>query len=645
MKRLLYSIFIILPLCLNAQHLDNDYIRIGRQKIFQEKYLEAIRFFNQVIIKNETLHDAYFLRGIAKYSLKDYIGAEHDFSQAIYYKPFLPQAYHNRALCRVNLGKTSSAIDDFDQSIKQDPEDYRALVNRALAKYQMDRFEETIEDCNAALKKNHFTTEMIEIRALCRAELGLVEQALLDFNQLIAKNKSDKELFVRRAELYLTQENYTDAYNDLQTALTLDSTYLTAHYTRARYYLAKDEMEAALGDLEYVLDANPKHSLSIFNRAIVYEQLGRQTWAERDYKKVTELNPRNVLALYNWSLLLAKQSRWKEAVERLDEAISIYPEFAEAYLQRSLVLNELGKKKQAAEDYDYHLVIQEQNNLLSEEETAIRRRKYTHLSGFIEDKVDEEPTDEEEIALQLFQRTKMSLFQQSSAKNASVRSFKSEDVDAYNESAGLQPYIHLVSDEIPLDPEEFQRQLKYLNEQIADLGATRDLMYRRALLYANFEYYKEALAELQNLIKEYPDFGLAYFSLSNVYWGMYDLASYFDNPSDLIGMENKNDSKKQRDSYLRLTEEALDKSIKLMPDAYFLYYNYGVFLCWNQKFSDARLLFERAVKVNSQNAALQFNLGALNLYLKNFDEACGYLSRSGELGIDRSYQLIEKYCQ
>ncbi len=644
MKRLLYCIFLILPIWLNAQHLVNDYIRIGRQKIFQEKYLEAIRFFNQVLDKNETLQEAYFLRGISKYSLKDYIGAEHDFSQAIYYKPFFSHAYHNRALCRVNMGKMASAIEDFDQAIKQDPEDYRALINRALAKFQMELFEETIADCNAALKKNRFTTEMIEIRAMCRAELGMVEQALLDYNQLIAKNKEDKELFVRRSELFLKQEKYPEMLADCESALALDSTYLTAYYTRARYYLAVDDLESALNDLEVVLDANPKHSLSIFNRAIIFEKMDQPKWAIRDYKKVTELNPRNVLALYNWSLLLSKQEKYKAAEAKSSEAIEIFPEFAEAYMQRALVRRELGNNDAAGLDYDKHLALVESNAQLSDEEIAIRRRKYTHMSGFIEDRNEPVKADEEEIALQLFQRTKLSLFQSSTILIGS-RSFPSNEITAYNEASNIQPFIHLISAEIPLDPEEFQSKLNEINQKLIKQPKDRDLLYRRALLYTNFEYYSEALKDLESLIAKHPDFGLAYFTLSNVYWGMYDMASYFDKPTDLLGIVNKSDSNTKREANLRKVEVALDKSIKLMPDAYFLYYNYGIFLCWNEKFDDALLLFDRAAQINPKNAALQFNLGALNLYLKNYDSACNYLSKAGELGIDRAYTLIEKYCQ
>ncbi len=644
MRRLLYTILLILPFWMNAQHLVNDYIRIGRQKILQEKYLEAIRFFNQVLEKNETLHEAYFLRGVSKYSLKDYIGAEHDFSDAIYYKPFFSHAYHNRALCRVNMGKMASSIEDFDTAIKQDPKDYRALINRALAKFQMELFEETIADCNAALKKNRFTTEMIEIRAMCRAELGLVEQALIDFNQLIAKNKEDKELFVRRSELFLKQERYPEMLEDCQSALALDSTYLTAYYTRARYYLALDDLESALNDLEVVLEANPKHSLSIFNRAIIYEKMGQIKWAIRDYRKVTELNPRNVMALHNWSLLLANQERYKEAEAKVTEAITIFPEFAEAFMQRALVRRELGKNEAAGKDYDQHEVLVASNALLSDEEIAIRRRKYTHMSGFIEDRNEPVNANEEEIALQLFQRTKLSLFQTSEILVGS-REFPSDEIIAYNTTSALQPYIHLISAEIPLDPEQFQTTLDDLNSSIEEDPKNKDLRYRRALLYTNFEYYAEAEKDLEYIIAKYPDFGLAHFSLSNVYWGMYDLASYFDKPTEMLGIVDDSKSDTKREAHLKKVEIALDKSIKLMPDAYFLYYNYAIYLCWNDQFEDALLLFDRAAQLNPKNAALQFNIGALNLYLKKYDTACSHLSRAGELGIDRAYTLIEKYCQ
>jgi len=89
--------------------------RLGRGQYFYHKgfFKKAITEFNEALLLDATLADAYLWRGKAKEALKDYSGAINDYNMALYYHPQLYEAHALRAGIRLLHGDTTGACQEW----------------------------------------------------------------------------------------------------------------------------------------------------------------------------------------------------------------------------------------------------------------------------------------------------------------------------------------------------------------------------------------------------------------------------------------------------------------------------------------------------------------------------------------------------
>lgn len=73
--------------CAMAQYDIDQFFILGQMALNEGQYLQAINNFNVLVRLDPSLHQAYFLRGIAKYNLGDFGGAETDFDKSIEINP------------------------------------------------------------------------------------------------------------------------------------------------------------------------------------------------------------------------------------------------------------------------------------------------------------------------------------------------------------------------------------------------------------------------------------------------------------------------------------------------------------------------------------------------------------------------------
>ncbi|MBQ5835766.1 MAG: hypothetical protein IIW37_06895, partial [Bacteroidaceae bacterium] len=85
-----------------AQVNTENIIRMGRNAIYFDDYLAAIRFFNQAIEAKPHQYKPYYYRAYAKFTLEDYPGAEEDCTRAIDLHPYITEIYGLRGLCRIH---------------------------------------------------------------------------------------------------------------------------------------------------------------------------------------------------------------------------------------------------------------------------------------------------------------------------------------------------------------------------------------------------------------------------------------------------------------------------------------------------------------------------------------------------------------
>lgn len=63
-----------------------------------------------------------------------------------------------------------------------------------------------------------------------------------------------------------------------------------------------------------------------------------------------------------------------------------------------------------------------------------------------------------------------------------------------------------------------------------------------------------------------------------------------------------------------------------------------------QEYQDALSDFNSAIDINPKNIVAYTNRGLLKLELGQKDSGCLDLSKAGELGYEKAYELIREYC-
>jgi tetratricopeptide (TPR) repeat protein len=116
--------------------------------------------------------------------------------------------------------------------------------------------------------------------------------------------------------------------------------------------------------------------------------------------------------------------------------------------------------------------------------------------------------------------------------------------------------------------------------------------------------------------------------------------------SVLSTSKSKQDDKQQVVSYWMdydLIERDLNIVIELNPTFEFAIYNLGVLKVIRKDYEGALDYFTKAIELNPMFAEAYFNRGLTQIYLKQEKAGTLDLSKAGELGMYKAYNVIKRY--
>ena len=117
MNKLIFGVLIVVFLgsCGNKRAADAQrYLLRGNDELPNKNYSQAIRFYDDAIIRVPDFAEAYNNRGIAHYQKGDYVGAVVDYDQAILINPEYYEAYLNRVNANLQLGNLAKCESDLE---------------------------------------------------------------------------------------------------------------------------------------------------------------------------------------------------------------------------------------------------------------------------------------------------------------------------------------------------------------------------------------------------------------------------------------------------------------------------------------------------------------------------------------------------
>ena len=639
-----------------AQYNKEYFFWMGRQLMMQNDYQEAIRTLNVLLRFDEDAYEGYFLRGIAKYNLDDLLGADNDFSIAIAKNPVFTTAYTYRAITRSRLGNYDDALKDFKEAIDLRPDLPGPYYSRGVTRLLNQQFSEAISDFDKFIKQEKKVADAYINRGVCYLYLKDTVKAYENFDQAIRTNRENPDSYNRRGALYMQQKRYDEAEADFDMAIKCDSNYLLSYFNRALVYSDTNRPMQSLADFDKVIELDSTNSLTYFNRAILRSRIGDYNRALDDYNKVAFYSPDNVLVYYNRAILYTQLGDLEDAIKDYTKAIELYPDFANAYLNRGQLRYALRDPEGGKRDYEIaERKIAEYKSRLSDSTYSIyadttqrfdRLLSFdSKLSGNSFKRIASRPENGNDMALlPLFRFTFMKA--DSSYVELPTLRYKAQRLQDFIESTG-NPLLTLACRESNIQPDSIVVIDKGLAEELRTDPDSWIKLFERGISQALIKQYTSSVNTLSHAIEKNPRNPFLYINRSTTRAEMIDFISSIDNAYQRIAIDSDPANRLNNNSSRTYNyDEAiadLNAAIALFPDFAFSYYNRGNLRALSGQLPEAFDDYTKAIELNPYFAEAYYNRGLIQIYMKDTRKGCLDISKAGELGIEKAYEILQKY--
>ncbi len=336
-KKHLFAFFIIISLLsrVNAQYNPQVLIYKGRLELYKKNYNEALNLFNSVIKIKPELIEPYFYRGVTKYQLKDLSGAEQDFEKTIEMNPFYVSAFHYLSVVKTEIKDYNSALNYINQAIKLSPFDSKLFLTKGIIFLQTSENDTALFYFNKALKLNPQLPEVYINKGIAYFSRKKYDIAIKNYTKAISLNSFYDDAYARRALCYLERNEIDSALWDINKAIKIDSKNALYYYWRANVYYKKPDFNNSLKDFAKVIELTPNNATAYYNKAIIESEIGLYNQAVDDYNSVIKLSPGNILPHYNKATIYFKQADYFKSIDAASDALKIYNDFAPALKLRA----------------------------------------------------------------------------------------------------------------------------------------------------------------------------------------------------------------------------------------------------------------------------------------------------------------------
>lgn len=618
-------------------------IQLGRNALYFDDYLTAIRYFNQAIEAKPYLSKAYYYRAYAKFTLEDYHGAEADCSTSLELNPFITEVYKLRGLCRIHNRDFKGAAEDYSCVLQEEPEEQGAMYNRALCYIELKEYGRAGQDMDALLKRWPRFSKAYVIKAQIALEEKDTIAGLKWIDTLLVQNPKESSAWAFKGRYAIEKEEYALADSCLTQAIQLRPNDFDYYLSRALARNGMNRFSGALEDYDHVIEMVPEHFVAHYNRGLLRAQVGDDNRAIEDFDFVIKEEPDNTLALYNRALLREQTGDFRGAISDYSKLLEAYPNFTYGYMARARCRRKIGDIKGAKSD-----------------ETKVYRADLDLMYGTGKKKAVKEVRKRSDKSLEKYQQlvaedadTTHVLLNELFGKVQNLRaekellpmfslSFISLSAKGYHSIAYL-PEIEKINKtgiterRLVCTTELATKGSKDLQEAVAEIerktGNGNGFLYStirsvtRCLQYD----YQEALAEINKALAE--------DSLSNI--GLMQRAYILTQIQATSALTNEADKISALPSYAAALAD-LDKAFANSPDNQYLPYNRGCLHAQQKKYAAALEDFNKAISQDARFAEAYYNRAVIYLLTGQNEKAIPDLSRAGEIGLYKAYNLLKQ---
>ena len=646
---------------------------IGRNALFFEDYVLAIQYFNQVIRIRPYLAEPFMYRGMAKAQLGDFQGADNDCTEAINRNPFIPQAFYTRGFARHRLGYFREAADDFTQALRFSPNSSFLLLNRMSALANAGDYEAAFADLTRYMQINPRMTELHNEKGRLQLALNDTIGAEKTFNRFIELEPNNSLAWSARALRHLQRNELDSALADYNQAIKLNSTFAGDYINRGIIHVQKNNFMQALNDYDTAIKMDGNNTLAFYNRALLRANLGDTNNALADLKTVISQDPANMEARLRKASLEDELGNFLEAISDYKIIIDQHPNFIPAFMGIAYAYRSMGNRTESqryatmAMDIEKKLAQEKENrkdedividNKIAEEtqksnpsrrmemfnrftaqdmERAERESKFTNPTrGTVQNKYTD-LVNERNFVLSFY------------AQNDALRRTNHFHplIELYNRERKLSSVLKVTNSEVPLTEDLVKMHFNTISTISAQLTAETDdadIFFNRAMEFSMVQDFTNAINDLNKAILLRPDFALAYFMRANVRHKKTEYENHFDE-TPILEQDRKNLSERQYNFDAEMILRDYDRVIALAPDFQYAHYNKANVLASLRDFQRAISHYTRAIEIDPNFAEAYFNRGLIFLFTGEDTNGMSDLSKAGELGMYKVYNLIRRFHQ
>ena len=644
-------------------------LSIGRNALYFEDYVLSIQYFNQIIRIKPYLAEPYYYRAIAKIQLEDYEGAEQDINEVLQRNPFLAGAFYARGFARKQLNKLNEAEADFDKALEFSPDNLSVLLNRIELYERQENFEKALQEIDLLIKRKIELDVLGFERGRILFMIGDTLGSLQSFDQLIANDSTSDEGWSMRGLIHLQLGNRAAALNDYNEAIKRNRYNANYYINRGILNYWNKNYKGALSDYDRAIELDPQNQLSLFNRALLRSEVGDYDRAIEDLSKVLLMEPSFYEALLKRAEIFIIKGEWQLAESDYTTILIRYPNFVPAYYGRSTARKNLGMVQSAYLDIETAQQIEKNKDKIKKELST--NVQYADKES-VKDRTKEfDASGGADLAKSKYDNKLRGMVQNQFADIVNERNFVityyalSEKMGqryynfiAETNNSGILPsMLKITNKEIALTSAsiDFHNQsINHFSHLIQDNADNAQLYFGRAIDYALTQDYNSAINDFTNAINVNSDFALAYFCRANIRYKQLermvnDQEQTIDAEEDFL-QKNKDKTlgtqqisiEKKFNYDFELIMRDYDRTIELVPDFEYAWFNKANMLCSQKDFRSAIKHYSKAIEINPEFAEAYFNRGLTLIFIGDDKDGLSDLSKAGELGIYQSYNILKR---
>lgn len=699
-----FTLSILLLLCLampvNAQLNTNRLMQIGRNAVYFEDYVLGMQYFNRVINVKPYLADPYYYRGIAKYYLDDMQGAATDCEIAYGINPFLIEAYNLHGIIMLRQGKSKEALEDFEHGLKIEKDNINLLMNSGIANINLDEYDKAITYCDKVLEYDSRNVAAILYKGIALVQRGDSIPAMNEFEHAVEINSYSADAYTYLGMLNYQMKNYPKALESYNKLAELRPKDANVYVNRAITHYNMDDFEHAFSDLERALSLDKKNLMALANIGMLHAEVGRISEAIDDFGKVLALDRDNDMALMNRALLYMQIGEMNNALADLNVVIARHPEFGPAYYQRAIVKRNLNDPKGSEIDYmtaytfeqerikkglaagadstnvDNTTTADKGNNKADKTDKRAKKgarskndddlEKYDQMvivSDFADndEKLHQESdqirgrVQDRDIIIDLEPMFELSFLQTDTVLPRPKYFAKS--VEAFNNRKIHDRRLAFTNREGSTSQSDmlaYFNEIRELSNMIdsCDVSASNltALYLIRGTLHNQVMSYNQAISDYNVCLLKNPNDINALINRAATRFKTVELIRSMDSNLTEAPSLGKNPNAPEPTVQLNTTILDLDlimtdlaKVAELDPNLAIVHYNLSLVACMKKNFDEALIWLNKAIELDNTFAEAFFNRGIIEIYQGDTDKGQQDLSKAGELGIFKAYNVIKRY--